>query len=389
LVPSSQLAHNLNAAMAGHADWHLYKNSLQSAQAVVPEAVHDPFGVLKSSPTQAGGKDHAKEELFGGGRRIRARSQEVVPYGLGAEAHQLAPYHARHGRRAKSEDSVTEYTSLQLPASGRQHQPPSNSNWRHGDEQPFSFGAEPDSARGHGQRSRVVVPDRRWRESKDEPLTLDPTGPAPPVPVRAPVDSRWRRGEAEPLQAPSPRPQHWPCRDTKWRAGEEDYQLAPKPLQSSRDRIGSDRIEPSADRHADRHPIGSQEWRRGDVQPFAIDGRQLEREPIDPKKSKMAVHKVSEGGDTQPWSLSGAPPHPPHPPHSGGGGHGGPHRDRLVAAAADAVGTGLMPALPKKAARERRVTRETAASVERLMEFNKEIKPLEEVLLNLRRGERF
>ena len=124
-----------------------------------------------------------------------------------------------------------------------------------------------------------------------------------------------------------------------------------------------------------------QEWRRGDVQPFRLDGRPEPREPLDPLKS-MRMPRVTQGGDTSPWSLAGgASPRQRALPAQHSARQ--PSPERLVAAAVDGGGSTLMPLQPKRATRERRVTREREDGMERLQEM----RPLEEVVLNMRRGE--
>jgi hypothetical protein len=256
-------------------------------------------------------------------------------------------------------------------------------------------------------RSRVLCPDTSWRKTRDEPLTLNGEAAAAPVHILHP-DTRWRGPDHGSLpeivfatagrfdgplpfttSAPSaaaiapspPPPANRPVRDSDWRKGYEDYSLAPKqPPKPSRERI-----------------VSGQEWRRTDSQPFAFDGRPLERETLDPLRSKQLAIRIGvserlEGGifsDSQPWSFqhAGAPNSPQHAPSTSRPTltpHPGLARDHLVARMAGGF-LQMVPQLPKNGTRERQLKSEIELSVQRLSYVSGSS---EELVNKLRRGDR-
>ena len=369
--------------MAGQTQWWLFKNSLQPTNAHVLHEVHDPFGAASSRQAAkvAAFPDEGKREMFGGGRRVRARSQDAPPFGVaqprlpGSDAlnphnENHAPAQIRHGRRASSEllTSGTESTSLQLPPNPKP-QTISSRDWRYGDKQGVYFGKEPSQP-----QARTICPDTSWRLAKDEPLTF--SGPPQTRAVNKPVvDVSWRSAESGPLRlldasekippesgSSTPRRHaNWPARDANWRSG-EDYHL------SSQERPS--RVPADGER-----VVCDQAWRLGDPQPFSIDGRPVEREPLDAFRTARQP-RVTSNSDPRPFTLSGA--HVELTPPSTRSSAEPP-----LVAAAMVPGGGLMPKPTLASVRERRLTHEHDKAVERLSE----IRPLEEVVLNLRRGE--
>ena len=387
---------------------------------MVPRIQHGHEHVPFTSPKQpSGARDEGKQELFGGGRRMRPRSNNTnidPPFGVSRPSPtrdavlQSPTQHAvRHGRRVRNLDSNLDSvpesgTSLQLglPLA---RPPPSNSQWRQLDDAPLSLSGATDHS--PEARSRVLCPDTSWRKTRDEPLTLNGEAAAAPVHILHP-DTRWRGPDHGSLpeivfatagrfdgplpfttSAPSaaaiapspPPPANRPVRDSDWRKGYEDYSLAPKqPPKPSRERI-----------------VSGQEWRRTDSQPFAFDGRPLERETLDPLRSKQLAIRIGvserlEGGifsDSQPWSFqhAGAPNSPQHAPSTSRPTltpHPGLARDHLVARMAGGF-LQMVPQLPKNGTRERQLKSEIELSVQRLSYVSGSS---EELVNKLRRGDR-
>ena len=110
-------------------------------------------------------------------------------------------------------------------------------------------------------------------------------------------------------------------------------------------------------------------------------GRPKEREINDPFKSSRS-ERVSRESDSKPWTLNGQPPRR----HAAGSLDGMVEELEKLVAAPPPVGRGsgqMIPKPPKESARVRRISREVEEGQQRLMD----IRPLEEVVLNLRRGE--
>lgn len=132
----------------------------------------------------------------------------------------------------------------------------------------------------------------------------------------------------------------------------------------------------------DRPFAYDEQWRRGDAQPFAFDGRPTEREATDPLKTSRVprVERVTTG-DSRPLTLSALALSPRYAP---GNSHVA-DVDRLVAAATGAGGgCSLMPKALKQGVRGWRASDEKEASVQRLQELTP---ALWESIQLMRRGE--
>ena len=176
--------------MASHEAWWLKKNALVpiDAQRDSVDSVRERGAISSIDefiPTPR--PDQAKQEVFGGGRRIRRNSEELVvpaPYGVIITG--------REGRRHSSDELPTANPNLlQMPSwTGVPRVPPEpETTWRLGDSNPFTLD-------GHLKIMPVrVEPQTDWRTGSDEPLSLLDSGASPlkrrPHPTR--VNSEWRK----------------------------------------------------------------------------------------------------------------------------------------------------------------------------------------------------
>lgn len=294
--------------MAGHDAWWLKKNALIPTDAQVDSVdVVRERGVLSSidqvipSPRQ----DQAKQEVFGGGRRIRRNSEEIVvpaPYGVVITG--------REGRRHSSDElRVDNPNLLQMPSwNGVPRVPPApETEWRLGDSKPFTLD-------GHLKILPVrVEPATEWRTGSDEPLSLLDSG-ASPMKRRPPnptLNSEWRKfhpqmsdemipdlnmspsSKQRILASRLPASTYTPrVMDTSWRTGSKE------PLQIVYDRQVNSEYTPGSPR---RMSVGTDTtWRTGDLQPFRMDGSAAGRSV--PSGIKAASHWRK--GDSEPLDFS-------------------------------------------------------------------------------------
>ena len=363
----------LASPMAATRVWWLQKGALQSVAgplpvprdrgALTPERMLPHARIAPRPRPDLGG-----DEILRGVRRgRRALGEELADVPFGTDHRDL--------RRATSYADIAEaLPQASLPPK------PSSSLWRAGD------------TTGHPRNPTVVSASRDWRLGDTTPLCLH-GGPMAAHACSPVLNSGWRMLDKQPLRldgsmteaatiGPQPR-QHV---DRRWRQGydaplslvqqldiiPEDGEPCSRPgiledapsstpvrLRASRLDFDQARLE-GYDGPRAVNPI---KWRRGDEQPFTLDGSHASRLPRDPLQNESTWRL----GDAQPWSLSGdlTPPHVR-----------APHTEY-----ADDWPMGRSPTF---AVRERRMAREHDELVEQLAE----VRPLESRTLRVQRGER-
>lgn len=298
--------------MAQQTAWWLQKNALAPANGGGDQAnlergtipVHRMLPHHQQALLNEGGPtapaDQAKKEMFGGGRRQRSNSVELpdapfaisndraVKYGRRrSSSHEEVPVapppsddhlFAKLGQKRTPLNPVNEsnwrtgddqpWSMSGAPAPNLERQPVNTSNWRLGEDQPMSVvlqGANPIA----GLRARpVAVPSSEWRKPDTTPLGLTPD--APPgrrLQPSAHLDSRWRQYSDAPLQLgheanglPPPGGRSGEAGDANrsgWRIGDH------RPFRMD----GGDAV-----RHAPSAQLAASEWRLGDANGFTLDG---------------------------------------------------------------------------------------------------------------------
>ena len=318
--------------MAGQPAWWLMKNTLTpigadpnrtdiprdrgalSPDKMLPhqrerlDRMHAPPG----APPPPVHPDHAKHELFGGGRRPRRHSSdgqfedEPPPFGV----------NVKYGRRRHSHDEVhKDHQDSPFARLGHTYRPPlatvNESTWRAGDVLPFTLDGGP--ARYDDHRPNVNASD--WRVGDNQqPMSVilhgvdqvaTPRSGAPShqaSPRAAAFNSQWRKSDAQPLSLgpddPSPRRRgqvavNNAVVNSQWRQGTDE------PLQLVQQHDGPPM---PRSRRPSQDDVNRSMWRDGDTQPFRMDGHEVER--------VMATGSLPastwRGGDSQPFRIDGA-----------------------------------------------------------------------------------
>jgi len=350
--------------MAGHEAWWLKKNSLQPATGFA-DAFRDR-GILATLPHQqqavSAAPDHAKQELFGGGRRQRAQSLDEAPFGERFQRRESAPLSSR-----SSEHLTHNYPLSKL---GMSKPPPlgvvNESSWRMGDDLPLSLGDQP--PKPMAPRQGVNASDWRLGDTQSMAVILSGAPPsARPAAAPAVYNTEWRKPDMQPLSiapddASSVRAQHHvkPTGrlDNRWRQGSTSpLELADNagggaPTAARARRLSVDSVD----------EVNKSVWRMGDEMPFRFDGGQAERAP----PTASLAGSEWRLGDAKPFSLNGFIPSVQQPSGGRGGSFGGGDAE-------------------SKTTRDRRISREN----DEMRQTISEVPPLGDREQRLRKGERY